>query len=122
MLTIKNFNERLGNNLAIWLSTMGCFYLIFALVIVPLFFSAPQGFLAWVQYLVQSVFQGIALPVLGFVAKNVGESQEKILLETHDTVIEELALVKEELELAKEERASMQELIEELHQHHIGKK
>jgi uncharacterized sodium:solute symporter family permease YidK len=101
---------------------MGCFYLIFALVIVPLFFSAPQGFLAWVQYLVQSVFQGIALPVLGFVAKNVGESQEKILLETHDTVIEELALVKEELELAKEERASMQELIEELHQHHIGNK
>jgi hypothetical protein len=43
-------------------------------------------------------------------------------LETHDTVIEELALVKEELELAREERAALQELIEELHQHHIGKK
>jgi hypothetical protein len=119
---INRFNEWLGNKLAIFLSTMACFYIIFALVIVPLFFSAPQGFLAWVQYIVQSIFQGVALPVLGFVAKKVGEDQERMLKETHDTVIEELALVKEELELAKEERASLQELIEELHQHHIGNK
>jgi hypothetical protein len=118
---MHHFNDWLGNKLAIFLSTMLCFYLIFALVMVPLFFQHPTDLVGWVQYIVQSIFQGVALPILGYVAMKAGENQERVLNETHDTVMEELALVKEELQLAREERAALQELIEELHHHHIGK-
>jgi hypothetical protein len=114
---MRGFNDWLGDKLAIILSTMGCFYVIFALVVVPLFFAHPNDLVGWVQYIVQSIFQGVALPVLGYVSKKVGDSQEKVLNETHDTVMEELSLVKEELQLAKEERASMQILVQELHLH-----
>jgi hypothetical protein len=113
---MQRFNDWLGNKLAVTLSTMGCFYLIFALVIVPLFFQHPTDLVGWVQYIVQSIFQGVALPLLGYVSMKTGENQEKVLNETHDTVMEELALVKEELQLAREERAALQKLIEELHQ------
>jgi hypothetical protein len=116
---MQRFNEWLGNKLAILLSTMGCFYLIFALVIVPLFFQHPTDLVGWVQYIVQSIFQGVALPILGYVSMKAGVNQEKVLNETHDTVMEELVLVKEELKLAKEERAALQKLIEELHHFHI---
>ena len=112
---IRRFNDWLGDKLALFLSTMGCFYIIFALVIVPLFFAHPNDLVGWVQYIVQSIFQGVALPVLGYVAKKVGDSQEKMLSETHNAVMEELALVKEELEIAKEERADLQVIIQDLH-------
>lgn len=111
----RRLNDWLGDKLAFWLSTMGCFYIIFALVVVPLFFQHPTDLVGWVQYIVQSLFQGIALPVLGYVARIAGERQEKVLNETHDTVMEELALVKDELAMAREERKELQRLVEELH-------
>jgi len=116
---LRRLNDWLGDRLAFWLATMGCFYLITALVIVPLFFQHPTGLVGWVQYIVQSIFQGVALPVLGYVARIAGEKQEGLLSETHDTVMEELALVKEELELAREERQELQSLVRELHQSHF---
>lgn len=88
--TLKKFNQILGDTLALWLSTMGCFYVIFALVIVPLFFQHPSDFIGWVQYIVQSVFQGAALPLLGYVARVAGEKSERTLNDTHDGVMEEL--------------------------------
>jgi cell shape-determining protein MreC len=115
VIFMRRFNDWFGDKLAFWLSTMGCFYLIFALVIVPLFFQHPTDLVGWVQYIVQSIFQGIALPVLGFVARLGGEKQERILNETHDAVMEELAMMKNELELEKEEREDLKKLIEELH-------
>jgi hypothetical protein len=115
-MTVKRINQWLGDKLAIWLSTMGCFYLIFALVVVPLFFQHPQDLVGWVQYIVQSIFQGVALPVLGYVARISGEKQERVMNETHDVVMDELAIVKKELAIANEERDSIKELIKELHQ------
>jgi cell shape-determining protein MreC len=115
-MTVKRLNQWLGDKLAIWLSTMGCFYLIFALVVVPLFFQHPQDLVGWVQYIVQSIFQGVALPVLGYVARISGEKQERVMNETHDVVMDELAIVKKELALANEERDSLKKLIKELHQ------
>jgi cell shape-determining protein MreC len=115
-MTVKHINQWLGDKLAIWLSTMGCFYLIFALVVVPLFFQHPTDLVGWVQYIVQSLFQGVALPVLGYVARIAGEKQERVLNETHDAVMDELAIVKKELAMANEERDSLKELIKELHQ------
>ncbi len=105
----KHFNEWLGDKLAIFLSTMGCFYLIFALVIVPLFFAHPNDLVGWVQYVVQSIFQGIALPILGYVAKKSGDNQENVLNETHDTVMKEFILIKEEMN-------ALTELMKEIHQ------
>jgi hypothetical protein len=49
----------------------------------------------------------------------VGENQVRVLNETNDTVMQELALVKKELQLAREASATLQELIEELHQHNV---
>jgi cell shape-determining protein MreC len=111
---LKKLNDIIGYKLALWLSTMGCFYIIFALVIVPLFFQQPKGFIGWVTYIVQSVFQGAALPILGYVARVAGEKQENVLNETHDAVMEELAIVKEELGLAREEREQLIKVIENL--------
>lgn len=108
---MRKFNNWIGDQLALWLSTMGCFYLIGLLVIVPLFFEHPHGFIGWVQYIVQSIFQGVALPVLGYVARMGGEKQERTLNETHDVVMEELVIVKEELKLAREERQAMHLLV-----------
>jgi cell shape-determining protein MreC len=116
VMLVKRLNAWLGDKLAFWLSTMGCFYLIFALVIVPLFFQHPSNLVGWVQYIVQSIFQGIALPILGFVARISGQKQERVLNETHDAVMDELAMVRNELEIAKEERDTLKELIKELHQ------
>lgn len=110
----RPFNDWLGDRLAFWLSTMACFYVITALVIVPLFFQRPSGLVGWVQYIVQSIFQGVALPVLGYVARIAGEKQERVVTETHDTVMEELAIVKEELAIAREERQVLHQLLASL--------
>jgi hypothetical protein len=112
---VKRFNDWLGDRLAFWLSTMACFYLISALVIIPLFFQRPSDLVGWVQYVVQSIFQGVALPVLGYVARIAGEKQEKVINGTYNAVMEELTLIKEELKLAQEERVAIQTLIQELH-------
>lgn len=115
---VRRYNDWLGDRLAFWLSTMACFYLISALVLVPLFFQRPQGLVGWVEYVVQSLFQGVALPVLGYVARVAGEKQEKVLNETHDTVMEQLGVLKDELRLAREERHVMRALIHELNKDH----
>ncbi|MCY0875377.1 MAG: hypothetical protein OWT28_03770 [Firmicutes bacterium] len=111
----RRLNDWLGDRLAFWLSTMACFYFITMLVVVPLFFSRPSGLVGWVQYLVQSIFQGVALPVLGYVARIAGERQEKVLTETHDNVSEQLGVLKDELRLAREERQALKTLVHEMH-------
>ena len=83
----KKLNDLIGDKLAYWLSTMGMFYGICFLVVAPLFFQRPVGLVSWMQYVVSVFFQGVALPVLGYVARKSGEKQEKLLLETHDVVI-----------------------------------
>lgn len=114
--TVKQrFNDWIGDKIAYGLSTMTCFYVILVLCLVPLLFQQPRGTVAWAQYIIQSIFQGVALPVLGYVARMAGEKQDKLLNETHDTVMEELAVVKEELKLAREERQALKMVIHALH-------
>jgi hypothetical protein len=112
---MKRINDWLGDQLAYWLSTMGCFYLISIAILATLFIQRPEGVQAWLMFWVTVFFQGVALPVLGYVARKAGEKQEQILSETHDAVMEELALVKEELKIANEEREILKKLVEELH-------
>jgi len=105
---LKQFNNWLGDKLSYWLSTMAMFYIITALVIAPLAFQRPQGLVGWMQYAISVFFQGSALPVLGYVARSTGENQERVLNETHDCVMEELAL-------AREERDEIKMLLAHLH-------
>lgn len=109
------FNDWVGDRISFWLSTMAAFWIVTAFVLIPLIWQRPEGLIGWVQFLIQSLFQGSALPVLGYVSRKAGESQEKILNETHDTVMEELDMIKDELALAREERDELKILLAELH-------
>jgi phosphotransferase system glucose/maltose/N-acetylglucosamine-specific IIC component len=94
MAKFSEVNEHVADFLANSLSTMAMFYGVGFLVVSILFFQMPKSPLEWVQYIVQSFFQGVALPVLAFVAKTEGLKTERILQETHDTVMSELAEIK----------------------------
>lgn len=109
---MKRFNDWLGSKLAYWLSTMTMFYVVTFGTLVTLYFDTPKGVQGWLIYWISVFFQAVALPVLGYVSNLAGARQEKILKETHDAVLEELAIVREELEIAKEERELLKKLIE----------
>ena len=94
---VNKINEWVAEKLANWLATIACLYAITFLTLTILFFQTPQTPLEWVQYSIQTFFQGVALPVLAFVAKISGTKQEKLLQETHDAVMDELSFVKDEL-------------------------
>lgn len=91
---MKNFDGWVGNKLAFGLSTMAAFYIVSAIVLVPLIWVRPEGVVGWIQYMVQSFFQGSALPVLGYVARVSGERNERVIVETYNKVSEELAEIK----------------------------
>ncbi|MDP4159275.1 MAG: hypothetical protein Q8911_05855 [Bacillota bacterium] len=112
---IKRFNDWIGDKISFWLSTMAAFWLVSILVLTPLMWQRPTGLVGWMQYAISVFFQGAALPVLGYVARKSGEKQERLLNETHDTVMDELTMIKEELALAREERDELKILLSLLH-------
>jgi hypothetical protein len=61
------------------LSSMTMFIIICILVITPLFFTQPIGVVGWIQYVVSVFFQGVALPVLGYIAKLSGARTDSII-------------------------------------------
>lgn len=101
---MKRFNSWLAEKLAAWLSTMVMFYAVTFLVVSILFFQKPGSPLEWIQFVVQCFFQGVALPVLAFVAKHEGKKTERLLRETHDTVLAEFKMIKEEMREIKQIR------------------
>lgn len=109
--TLKRFNNWLGDKLSYWLSSMAMFYIIAVMILIPLAFERPQDLVGWMQYTIAVFFQGTALPVLGYVGRRAGERQERMIRETHDTVIEELALIKEDLALAHQQRDEFEALM-----------
>jgi len=90
---------------------MAMFYIITAMVIVPLFFCSPQGLVAWIQYAISVFFQGAALPVIGYITRRAEEKQNLVVNETHDTVIKQLRLIKEDLALAHEQQDELEALM-----------
>ena len=105
------FNDWLGDKLSYWLSTMVMFYFITAMVLVSLAFQQPDGLVGWMQYAISVFFQGAALPVLGYVTRRAGEKQEQVINETHDIVLEELAVIKEQLALSREQHDELEALM-----------
>lgn len=115
----QKINGWLATKMADYLATMAMFYGVTILTLSILLFQAPRSPLEWVQYAVQTFFQGVALPVLAFVAKISGEQQEKLLRETHDAVMNEMKEIKELL--AKVNRIECEEEQIEVELNDFGK-
>lgn len=76
---IKQKMERLAIVLSDTLSSITMFWIISFLVIIPLFFTQPQGLVGWMQYVVSVFFQGVALPVLAYTSKMSGQRTDFVI-------------------------------------------
>ncbi len=94
-LHVKKVNNHIAITLANWLATMAMFYWVFFMVLSVLYFQTPKSPLEWVQYIIQTFFQGVALPVLALVAKNEGNKMMRLMEDMHKKVVEELQIIKE---------------------------
>ena len=119
MRNLEKINGWLATKMADYLATLAMFYGVTILTLSILLFQAPRSPLEWVQYAVQTFFQGVALPVLAFVAKISGEQQEKLLRETHDAVMKGIEGIKELL--AKVNRIECEESRFEVELNDFGK-
>lgn len=108
-------NDYLADLLSYSLSTMLTFWIVLLLVIVPLFYGAPKTVVGWAQYLCSVVFQGIALPVLGYTARKASDKSDKVIndmaemLQKIESIVDEIhkeeGVIKEEVdEIAKYEK------------------
>lgn len=111
MGVLTRFNNWIADKLAGALSTMAMFYGVAFLVLVPLHWQTPNGFVAWTQYVVSVFFQGVALPILGFCSKKEGARQAQLLKETHSMTMSELGYIKEDIQLDKLEVINLQQLV-----------
>ena len=121
---MKKFNDWLGDNLSNGLSSMLVFYLITFLVLLPLIVERPNTLIGWIQYMSTAVLQACALPLLGYTTNKQGVKQSKLLQETHDTVMNEISMIREEQNFAKEQRnnhsdemAEIKKIIEQIQKH-----
>lgn len=76
---LNKFNNLIADKLSYILSIMTTFYVVSLLVAIPLFYSQPNSIVAWASYLCSVVFQGLALPVLGYTARKSGEKSDKMM-------------------------------------------
>lgn len=76
---LNKFNNFIADKLSYILSIMTTFYVVSLLVSIPLFYSQPNSIVAWASYLCSVVFQGLALPVLGYTARKSGEKSDKMM-------------------------------------------
>jgi hypothetical protein len=79
----KKFNDYIADRLSYILSMMITFYVIVLLVSIPLFYSQPSSIVAWASYLCSVVFQGIALPVLGYTARKTSDKSEDLMAQMY---------------------------------------
>jgi hypothetical protein len=76
---INKFNDFIADKLSYVLSIMATFYIITLLVAIPLFYAQPTSVVAWASYLCSVVFQGLALPVLGYTARKSGDKADSMM-------------------------------------------
>jgi len=110
----KKINDFIGDKFSFALSTMEMFWIVLILVLFPLLFQKPDTLIAWIQYLSTAVLQAVALPLLGYTTKKSGETQEKIIKDTHEILMKE---IKETKHIHKEIMIMMEE-IKEIHEHY----
>ncbi len=120
--TYKRITEKLGKKLSDSLSTMEMFYIVTFLVLFPLFFQRPDTLISWIQYISTAMLQAIALPLLGYTTKKSGESQEKVIIETHKILIDELKEARKHSEEQMEILREIKEIHKVLMEHDIKDK
>lgn len=76
---LNKFNDFIADRLSYVLSIMTTFYVITLLVAIPLFYAQPTSVVAWASYLCSVVFQGLALPVLGYTARKAGDKSDALM-------------------------------------------
>lgn len=76
---MKKFNDWIAEKMSYALATMFMFYIITFLVVIPLLYSQPTSIVAWASYLSSVVFQGIALPVLGYTSRKNGQKTDELI-------------------------------------------
>jgi hypothetical protein len=115
-MKMKQLNDYIADKLSYILATMTTFYVITLLVIIPLIYSQPVSFVAWASYLCSVIFQGIALPVLGYTARKSSDKSDKIITHMNDTTdkIEGIII---SIENQQEQISHIIELIEKQQEH-----
>jgi peptidoglycan hydrolase CwlO-like protein len=111
---IDKFNVGVASLLADTLSSIACFYVITGMILIALIWQTPKDLLGWIQYIVAFLFQGSALPVLGYVSKREGEDNRRLLQETHDMVTKQLANITSILTDIKEMQSKLDEIDKEI--------
>lgn len=97
----KKFNHYLADRLSYVLSIMTTFYVVFLLVTLPLFFEHPHHFVEWATYLCTVVFQGLALPVIGYTSRIASDKNDKLakrMKKTADYTAELTTVIKKQQE------------------------
>jgi low affinity Fe/Cu permease len=107
---INKFNDFIADRLSYVLSIMATFYIITLLVAIPLFYAQPTSVVAWASYLCSVVFQGLALPVLGYTARKSGDKADKMMNDMYKMTekIEKLT------ELIEKQQEHLHEDVEEI--------
>jgi hypothetical protein len=85
---IEKFNDYIADRLSYLLSVMATFYFVSLLVFIPLFYTQPTSIVAWASYLCSVVFQGIALPVLGYTSRKASDKTDKVVGELYKITAE----------------------------------
>lgn len=80
---LSSLNDKIADKLSYSLSIMTTFYIISALVFLPLLYAQPNSVVAWASYLCSVVFQGIALPVLGYTSRKSGDKADAVMSEMY---------------------------------------
>ena len=112
-MKFRKFNDWLADNMSLALSSMTAFWLITVLVLCPLLWSQPTSIVAWISYCSSVIFQGIALPVLGYTARKSGDKSDNIMKEILAMSIKIEQLVEKSEKKVEEIEYEMEGLIDE---------
>ena len=104
---MKKFNEWVALKITLAVSTMWAFYILVIYGLTPLIWPQYMATILYWSNFIQLVF----LPLLAVGTAVIGRSSEKRAQETHDSVLQELQLVKDELALARDEREELHQII-----------
>ena len=104
------FNDIIADKLSYSLSVMITFYVITLLVAIPLFYAQPTSIVAWASYICSVVFQGLALPVLGYTARKSGDKTDAMMKD----MFEMTSKIEKLTELIEKQQEHLHEDVEEI--------
>ncbi|MFB5192745.1 hypothetical protein [Alicyclobacillus fastidiosus] len=122
---MKNLLSKADNAIMsglVWATTTKqAFYALNLLVIAAVLANPPTSIQGWLLVIVSEYYQGVALPGLGAAQKKVEEATKKeneqtrkLLQETHDAVMDELAEIRSMHEAQVDELAELKEVHQDL--------